>query len=323
MFICGQSLYGLDHNPMRKFLRKLFKWFGYLALGVIVILAGIYIYLALQTGKPTETRQIFKRENSRPLVFAHRGGGGLYPENTLGAFEYSAQMGVDFLELDVHSTSDGALVVMHDASVNRTTDGQGKINELTLSALKKLDAGYLFTRDGGKTFPFRGRGITIPTLQEIFDALPNIKFNIEPKQVEPSIIKPLCELIRSRNMTEKIIVGSFRQTAIDEFRAECPEAATSATPSEATTFLAMYKTGLGANYSPPMQALQIPQNLGSLQVISKDFIETAHKLNLQVHVWTINEPADMQRLIDLGVDGIMTDYPDRLLEILGQTSKSK
>lgn len=304
---------------MKKFLRKFFKWTGYFLLGVIVILAGIYIYLAFQTGKPAIERAIFKREVKRPLVFAHRGGGGLFPENTLGAFEYSAKVGVDFLELDVHSTADGALVVMHDRTVDRTTDGRGKVNELTLAEVKKLDAGYQFSTDGGQTFPFRGQGITIPTLQEIFDAFPNTTFNVEPKQAEPSITKPLCEMIRNKNMTEKVIVGSFRQTAIDEFRAECAEVATSATPSEATEFLTKYKLGLGASYTPPMQALQIPQNVGSLQVISKDFTETAHKLNLQVHVWTINDPADMRRLIDAGVDGIMTDYPDRLLKILGRT----
>ena len=303
--------------------RKIFKWFGYVLFGLIFILAGIYFYFALQTGKPAVTREIFAKENSRTLVFAHRGGGGLFPENTLGAFEYSAEMGVDFLELDVHSTADGELVVMHDATVNRTTDGSGKVNEINLAELKKLDAGYQFSSDGGQTFPFRGKGITIPTLKEIFDALPNIKFNVEPKQVEPAITKPLCELIRERKMTDKIIVGSFRQTAIDEFRAECTEIATSATPREVSQFLAMYKTGIGESYTPPMQALQIPENLGRLRVVSKDFIETAHKLNLQVHVWTINKPADMQKLIEMGVDGIMTDYPDRLLELLSRTPNVK
>lgn len=306
---------------MRKFLPKFLKWLGYFLLGVIVILAGIYIYLALQTGKPAVEREVFKKENSRFLVFAHRGGGGLYPENTLGAFEYSARMGVDVLELDVHSTADGALVVMHDATVDRTTDGSGRISQMTLEAVKKLDAGYKFSTDGGQTFPFRGRGITIPTLQEIFDALPAMTFNVEPKQAEPSITKPLCEFIRARKMTDKVIVGSFRQTAIDEFRAECTEVATSATPREVSQFLAMYKTGLGESYTPPMQALQIPEKMGNLQIVSKDFIETAHKLNLQVHVWTINDTADMSRLKEMGVDGIMTDYPDRLLEMLGRTHK--
>lgn len=302
---------------MKKAFRKIFRWFGYFVLGVIGILAGIYIYLAMQTGKPADARAIFQRGISRPLVFAHRGGGGLFPENTLDAFKYSAQMGVDVLELDVHSTSDGVLVVMHDATLDRTTDGAGRVSQMTLAEIKKLDAGFKFTPDGGQSFPFRGRGITIPTLQEIFDALPDKTFNVEPKQAEPSITTPLCEIIRGRKMTEKVIVGSFRQQAIDEFRAQCAEVATAATPAEVRDFLALYKIGLGETYRPPMQVLQIPERLGALQIVSKDFISTARKLNLQVHVWTINETEDMQRLIEMRVDGIMTDYPDRLLKLLG------
>jgi glycerophosphoryl diester phosphodiesterase len=113
-------------------------------------------------------------------------------------------------------------------------------------------------------------------------------------------------------MTEKVVVGSFNQTGVDDFRRECPEVATSAGTSEVSHFLAMYKTGLGTSYSPAMQALQIPEKIGSLQIVSKEFVETARRLNLDVHVWTINEPADMQRLLETGVDGIMTDYPNRL-----------
>lgn len=303
-----------------KIFKKLLKWFGYFLLAASLSLAGLYAYLAMRTGRPAEARAIFQRiGTTRPLVFAHRGGGGLFPENTLEAFRYSAEMGVDVLELDIHSTADGALVVMHDADVARTTNGSGRVNELTLAELKRLDAGFHFTPDGGRTFPLRGRGITIPTLAEIFDSFPDTTFNVEPKQAEPSVTKPLCEMIRARRMTEKVIVGSFRQQAIDEFRAACAEVATSATPAEVRDFLALYKLGLGETYRPPMQVLQIPERLGALQIVSRDFVETARRLNLQVHVWTINEPADMQRLLEMRVDGIMTDYPDRLLKILAKS----
>lgn len=279
-------------------------------------MSAFYGYLASSTGNPAIARTIFEQKNVRPLVFAHRGGGGLFPENTLIAFEYSAKLGVDFLELDVHSTADGTLVVLHDGSLERTTGGRGKISEMTFPEVKKLDAGFPFTTDGGKTFPFRGKGITVPTLAEIFDALPAMKFNIEPKQATPSIIKPLCSLIRERKMIDKVIVGSFRQAVIDDFRRECPEVATSASPSEVSEFLALQKTGVSASYSPPMQALQIPEKIGGIQIVTKDFVEAAHKRNLKVHVWTINEVPDMRRLLETGVDGIMTDYPDRLLDLL-------
>jgi len=302
----------------RSVWRRLAKWFGAFWLISAASIAVIYIYLSLQTGERAIEREVFKRENSPVMVFAHRGGGGLIPENTLEAFVYSARMGVDALELDVHSTADGTLVVNHDAAVDRTTDGRGRVNELTLAAVKKLDAGFVFSTDGGQTFPFRGKGVTVPTLEEIFAALPEKTFNIEPKQHTPSIIAPLCSLIRERKMTDKVIVGSFNQTTIDDFRRQCPEVATSASPSEVSRFLALEKTGLADSYSPPMQALQIPQNLGALQIVSKEFVEAAHRRNLKVHVWTINETADMQRLIEMGVDGIMTDYPDRLLSLLGR-----
>ena len=172
-------------------------------LGLIVILAGIYIYLAMQTGTSAQARPIFEREGSRFLVFAHRGGGGLYPENTLGAFADSAKLGADVLELDVRATSDGKIVVLHDAAVDRTTDGHGKISEMPLAAVKKLDAGYPFTTDGGQTFPFRGKGVVVPTLDEIFTAFPEMTFNIEPKQETPSIIAPLCGLIRQHQNDRK------------------------------------------------------------------------------------------------------------------------
>ena len=122
-------------------------------------------------------------------------------------------------------------------------------------------------------------------------------------------------------MTEKVIVGSFRQQAIDEFRAQCTEVATAATPAEVRDFLALYKLGLGESYSPPMQVLQVPERLGSLEIVSRDFLETARRLNLKVHVWTINETEDMQRLLEMKVDGIMTDYPDRLLKLLGRAKQ--
>jgi glycerophosphoryl diester phosphodiesterase len=292
------------------------KLLGFLLIALLLFLSITYIYLASQTGKKAVEKAIFQNEKSSFLVFAHRGGGGLYPEHTLEAFKFSTDLGVDVLELDIQATSDGKLVVLHDSTVNRTTDGSGQIGEMTLAQLKKLDAGYFFSTDNGQTFPFRGKNITVPTLEEVFEAVPDKKFNIEPKQDELSIIKPLCELLRERQATEKVILGSFQQEVLDKFRLTCPEVATSASPWEAMKFLAYQKIGLAENYSPPMQALQIPRSLFGWQALTKDFVEAAHKMNLEIHVWTINETVDMQELIDLEVDGIMTDYPDKLLDLI-------
>ena len=298
-------------------IRRLLRFTGYLALGVFFVMGAIYTSLAWTEGERADGHVYFQGNGAaaRPLVIAHRGGGGLAPENTLEAFRRSVELGVDVLELDVHSTADGALVVIHDRTVDRTTDGGGRVNEMSLAALKKLDAGHRFTADGGQTFPFRGQGVTIPTLDEVLQAFPEMKFNIEPKQATPSLVGPLCNLLKERRMTGKTIVASFNQTLIDEFRQACPDVATSAGPTEVTKFLSLYKTGLTGAFSPAMHALHIPQSAGWLYTVDGDFIRAARERNLQVHVWTVNEIEDMKRLTELGVDGIMTDYPDRLLSL--------
>ena len=298
----------------------LIRLFAGFLLVVTMGIGAVYTYFGWSEGVPAADRTFFTTMGpAHPLVIAHRGGAGLFPENTLYAFEQSWKMGVDVLELDVRETADGKLVVMHDRTVDRTTDGNGQIGEMTFEAVRRLNAGFRFSPDGGQSFPFREQKILVPTLEEVFAALPDARFNIEPKQASPTIIKSLCGLLRERKMTERVVVGSFNQEGLDEFRRGCPEVATSAGTSEVSQFLTMYKTGLGASYSPAMQALQIPEKIGSLQIVSKEFIETARRLNLDVHVWTINETADMQRLLETGVDGIMTDYPDRLLKLLDRT----
>jgi glycerophosphoryl diester phosphodiesterase len=298
----------------------LIRLFAGFLLVVSMGIGAVYTYFGWSEGVPAPERAFFRiAALPRPLVIAHRGGAGLFPENTLYAFEQSWKMGVDVLELDVRETADGKLIIMHDRTVNRTTDGSGQISEMTLETVKKLNAGYRFSPDGGQSFPFREQKIPVPTLEEVFTALPDARFNIEPKHASPTIIKSFCSLIRERKMAERVVVGSFNQEGLDDFRRACPEVATSAGTSEVSQFLAMYKTGLGTSYSPAMQALQVPEKVGSLQIVSKEFVETARKLNLDVHVWTINEPADMLRLLETGVDGIMTDYPDRLLKLLNRT----
>jgi len=276
-------------------------------------------------GQPAAAHPFFTtlQPPTSPLVIAHRGGAGLWPENTLYAFTQSAALGVDMLELDVHATADGVLVVMHDPTLNRTTDGAGAVSQLTLAELQQLDAGYRWSPDGGKSYPHRGRGLTVPTLDEVLKAFPQLRFNIEPKQEQPSLVQPLCQTLRERGVTNRVIVGAFRSSVLEDFRRVCPEVATSASTSEASQFLALQRAGLADTFSPPMQALQVPETAGGWQVLTPDFIASAHRRNLQVHAWTINDVETMKRLIAIGVDGIMTDYPDRLLEVLGRKREEK
>ena len=287
-------------------------------LGGCVALGALYGSLARKTGEPAREHQFFAAPGGRPLVIAHRGGAGLWPENTLHAFEGAAALGADVIELDVRRAADGALVVMHDATVERTTDGRGRVDGLTLAELRRLDAAHRWSADGGKTFPLRGRGVGVPTLQEVFERLPRARFNIEPKDESGAAAESLCEAIRAHGASERVVVGSFRQSVIDEFRRACPGVATSAGPAEASKFLALYQAGLAPSYSPAMQALQLPEYVAGARVLTRGFVEAAHGRNLEVHAWTINDAADMRRLLDAGVDGIMTDYPDRLLALLGR-----
>jgi glycerophosphoryl diester phosphodiesterase len=248
---------------------------------------------------------------------AHRGGAGLWPENTMHAFERAVELGVDVLETEVHSTADGVLVVSHDSTVDRTTNGSGPIRTFTSEELKTLDAGYNWTSDGGQTFPFRGSGITVPTLEEVFTDLPNnVRINIDMKQVKPSLMVPLCETLRAFEAVDRVLVASFNSKALKVFRRVCPEVDTSAGRGELTLFFVMNLVFLGAAYRPTCQALQVPEYSSGMHVLTKRFVDTAHGLNLKVHAWTINEVSDMTRMLALGVDGIITDYPDRLISLL-------
>lgn len=308
-------------------IKKIFRWLVKIVAVLLVILlvsfGVIYAYLSIQTGASVSIRPFFQNINQRPLVIAHRGGAGIFPENTLLAFQESWKLGVDVLEMDIRETADEKIVAMHDRTVNRTTDGEGNISEMTLAEVKKLNAGYKFTNDGGQTFPFREQKITVPILEEIFDALPDARFNIEIKNESPTVVNSLCKLIRERKLTEKVIVASISQTNLDNFRRECSEVATSASFTEVLQFYVYYKSGLTDNYTPKMSSLQTLEKLFGMQVVSKESLEIAHQLNLQIHVWTVNQPEQMQRLIEIGVDGIMTDYPDRLLEKVGRSAEKR
>jgi glycerophosphoryl diester phosphodiesterase len=259
-----------------------------------------------------------EKTQRRPLVMAHRGGAGLWPENTMYGFERAVDLGGDVLETEIHSTADDILVLMHDSTVDRTTNGSGPIRAFTLEELKTLDAGYNWTSDGGQTFPFRGSGITVPTMEEVFTALPAVRMNIDIKQEKPSLVEPLCKTIRAFDMVDKVMVASFSSKVLKAFRRVCPEVATSAGTGEVALFFMMNMVFLGAAYRPACQAFQIPEYSSGLRVLTNRFVNTAHGLNLDVHVWTINEVTDMKRLLASGVDGIVTDYPDRLISLLGK-----
>jgi glycerophosphoryl diester phosphodiesterase len=250
-----------------------------------------------------------------PRVIAHRGGRGLWPENTLPAFRNAAALGAHVLEMDLRHAADGEIVVLHDEAVDRTTDGRGRVAAMTVAELQRLDAGYRWTADEGRTFPYRGQGIAVPTLRQVFAALPEARMNLEIKPGGPAMAAPLCALIRSHGMTRRVAVACVDQQAIDAFRVACPEVATAATRNEVARFALFSAALLGQRFVPPAPVLQVPERVGPVRLLTARFLRDARRLNVKVEVWTVNDPGDMQRLLALPVDGVMTDYPDRLLPL--------
>jgi glycerophosphoryl diester phosphodiesterase len=269
---------------------------------------------------PVTSHSWFAQFDAYPLVIAHADdtGQGMWPGNTMVFLENTAEIGVDVLEMDAHMTRDGHIVLMHDARVDRTTDGQGAVSELTLQEIETLEVGGNWSPDGGTSHPYRGQGLRVPTLDAAFRRFPDFPMVVEIKQESPSMAIPLCNLIREHNMEERVLVPSFSDIAIKEFRSACPEVATAASSDETRAFVIasfLVATGL---LSPAYQAFQVPEESGGIPVVIPHFVNSAHARGLQVHVWTINKAEDMARLLDMGVDGVMTDRPDLLLALLGR-----
>lgn len=275
------------------------------------------------TARPAPDHPYFAAASPGIRVIAHRGGAGLRPENTLSAFSHAVAVGADALEMDVQATADGAIVCIHDATVDRTTDGRGRVDSLTLDALRKLDAGHNWSADGGRSFPFRGKGIQVPTLEEVFSRFPQTPMIVEMKHGGTALAQPLCDLIRRSRMTEKALIASMNVDAVAAFRAACPEVLTAMTVAEARTFHGFHRAGLESVYSPPVMALLIPDRIRDRTVATAALVEAARRRNVRVQVWNINDEERMRQLAQIGVDGIMTDRPDRLLGLLGRAGKSR
>lgn len=257
------------------------------------------------------------------LNIAHRGGRRIRPEHTIEAYDKALEDGADILELDVHETSDGELVVMHDDTVDRTTDCTGVINEMTFAALRECDAGYDFSSDGGETYPYRGMGLVVPTMQEVFDRYPDTAFVIEIKQESPSIVDHFVEVIREYQVTDKMIGSAFSDSVLAELRAAAPELATSMGVNETLTFWGNSFEPIDPEYDPPAEFLQVPTeyDLGErvVEVLHPGFVPRAHELGMYVHIWTINDEDEMRYLIEEhDVDGIMTDDPPLLTTVINE-----
>ena len=253
-------------------------------------------------------------EQRMPMVIAHQGGDGLMPGNTLETLRHANALGVDVLEMDVHASADGQLVLLHDDTVDRTTNGTGRARDMTLAQLQSLDAGYRWPYEGGR-FPFRGQGIVIPRLQDVLSEFPQARFNIELKQLSAPDVAALCVQLRGANAGGRTLVASFHAESLGAFRAACPEVPTSATPAEVRWFVVLSRLGLTRLYRSPAHVFQVPRRASGFELLTPDFIADVRARGIFIDAWTINTREELRQVARLGVTGVITDRPDLALAV--------
>jgi glycerophosphoryl diester phosphodiesterase len=244
------------------------------------------------------------------LVIAHRGASGSAPENTLEAFDLAAKAGADAFELDVRLSRDGAPMVIHDAALDRTTDRAGLVRANTLVDLRTADAGFRFTPDGGRSYPFRGAGVRIPTLGEVLWTFPGMPMLIEVK--EPEVQAAVQRVLVTEGVTERCVLASEHREALELFR-EAPFARAASAPE----ISALYRSVLLHLPLPHVsyRLLSVPEKYRMLTVPTPRFVAAARSLGRPVDVWTVNEPATARALWARGVAGIVTDLPEVILPV--------
>lgn len=251
-------------------------------------------------------------DQSRPLVFAHRGGCALGPENTLAAFDRGLQAGADGLELDVHLSADGIPVVHHDATLDRTTAECGKLAARTAGELAGIDAGYRFGDRG--SYPFRSQGVGIPSLADVLRRYRDAPIIVEMKVDSVEMGEAVAREVRRAGAADRVCVAGYGTRSATAARAALPEMACSACHAEVR--LAVYRTwARWPVRRPPYGGYQVPETNGALRIVSPRFIRYAHEEGLRVHVWTVDAEADMHRLLDWGVDGLISNRPDAAVKV--------
>lgn len=254
--------------------------------------------------------------DQKPIVMAHQGGEGEYPSNSMLAFTKANEAGADALDTDMFATSDGVLVLFHDETLEHRTNCSGPISAKTYNELLQCDFAYHWSPDGGATFPYRGQGITVVKAEELFNAFPTARIGIEIKQTTAVAATDLCNLIKAKNAENRTLISSFGQPNMTAFRAACPTVATSATQDEGVQFYLMSQSTFPPGFNPPYSSLQVPEFFSGIQVVTPDTVADAHSFGLKVYVWTIDETDDAQRLKDLGVDGLNSSFPKRIIDFL-------
>ena len=266
-----------------------------------------------QDAKPSATNPF---RVGHTLVIPHGGGDGLFPENTLLAYTSTLAMGADVVDVDLRLSADGVVIAFHDSTVDRITGSHGAVAQSSYDELSKLDAGWAFSpADQPKQHPFRAKGITIPTMEAILQEFPQNLLSLDLKDESMSMIAPVCDLLVRYKRLDDVFVGSNSDDQILKFRKACPTVRTSATMVDVYASRDAQAAN-DQNFVPDVTVDQPPFRINGRQLVDETSLAWAHKNGVAILTWVVNDEADMQLLIDLGVDGIYTSYPDRLLKLL-------
>ena len=277
---------------------------------LISILLLVYGCLMLIPPKPVKNVSFY--DDTDGLVIAHRAGRGLMPGNTLAAAKNAISMGSSIVELDIQMTKDEMIVVRHDATIESTSNGAGFIREMSFKELSEYKFGF-----NKLDFPNADKNLSFPIslLASFFELFPSQRFMIEIKPTEPKVTKAVCDIITKSDAHKRVLIGSFNTHTLKIFRDECPHVATSLGRSEITWAYILKSIGLGNLFRSSGYSVQLPYQIFDSPMVRFNIIEFFHEMNMKVDVWTVNNTEKMEKLINLGVDGIITDYPDLLLSL--------
>jgi len=253
-----------------------------------------------------------------PLVLGHRGCAGEAPENTLESFERALAQGADVLESDLQLTRDAVPVLLHDDDVVRTTDGAGSIRDFDSEELERLDAGHRFSPDAGASFPFRGKGLRIPRLAEALARFPSARFNLELKSAEPALARSALDAIELAHAADRVLLTAGENDAMDALRASLAARGTPVAEGACIADILELVASARERRAPRSRAMayQVPPEFAGEPLVTRELVAHAHAHGAQIHVWTINREDEMERLLALGVDGLVTDFPARLARLL-------
>jgi glycerophosphoryl diester phosphodiesterase len=250
----------------------------------------------------------------RVVAIAHRGGAALRPENTMAAFDHARTLGVDGIECDVHLSRDDVPMVIHDATLDRTTNATGPVAAHDARTLAALDAGYHF--QDGDGFPYRARGIGVPRLADVLDRHPDLPVIVEVKGDRADVVPSILRVIRGARRPARVFIGGFSETVLAAFRAQAPEVPTGASRAEVED--AMHRAAAGQLPHRTGYALfQIPFFFRGQQILTAPFVQAATRAGIAVHSWVIDEIADIRTVVEWGVRGVISDRPDVAMRAVG------